>query len=237
MLDDQQLINLMVNEPSWEDVIVKIIAEEQMDPWNIDIVQLSDAFSNHLTTLEHSDLRMPARFILIAAILLRMKSDILAAKKQKSILAEGAIDKKRESELIEMLSKIPPLQAPIKRIPMKSVALDELVGALKKAFAVEERRKERKWRVRKAVNRILPDAEVDDITKRIDGLMEQIQGAMVDIESDIEFSRLVNKWERKTIVKTLMPLLHLSQEGKIKINQKELFKEIYVELSKNGHTN
>ena len=237
MLDDQQMISLMVNEPSWEDVIVKIVAEEQMDPWNIDIVKLSDAFSDHLVKLEHMDLRVPARFILIAAILLRMKSDILAAKKHKSIMAEGVIDKKRESELIEMLSKIPPLQPPIKRIPMKSVALDELVGALKKAFAVEERRKERKWRVRKAVDRVLPEAEVDDITKRIDILMEQIQVAMEDIESDIEFSRLVSKWERKTIVRTLLPLLHLSQEGKIKVNQKELFKEIYVELNKNGRAN
>jgi len=237
MLDDQQMINLMINEPSWEDVIVKIVAEEQMDPWNIDIVQLSNAFSEHLVTLEHMDLRVPARFILIAAILLRMKSDVLAAKKQKSILAEGAVDKKRESELIEMLSKVPPLQAPVKRIPMKSVSLDELVGALKKAFAVEERRKERKWKVRKAVNRVLPEKETDDITKRIDVLMEQIEGAMVDIESNIEFSRLVNKWNRKTIVKTLLPLLHLSQEGKIKVNQKELFKEIFVELKKNGKAN
>jgi segregation and condensation protein A len=237
MLDDQQLINLMVNEPSWEDVIVKIIAEEQIDPWHIDIVKLSDAFSDYLIKLEFEDLRVPARFILIAAILLRMKSDILAAKKHKSILAEGVIDKKRESELIEMLSKIPPLQPPMKRIPMKSVSLNELVGALNKAFAVEERRKERTWKVRKAVNRILPEREVDDITKRIDFLMNQIQDAMIDIENNIEFSRLVSKWERKTIVRTLMPLLHLSQEGKIKINQKELFKEIYVELNKNGATN
>lgn len=237
MLDDQQLINLMVSEPSWEDVIVKIVAEEQMDPWKIEIVKLSDAFSDYLVKLEFADLRVPARFILIAAILLRMKSDILAAKKQKSIFVEGAINKKRESELIAMLAKVPPLQPPMKRIPMKSVSLNELVGALNKAFAVEERRKERKWKVRKAVNRVLPEREVDDITKRIDVLMGHIEGAIVDIENDIEFSRLVSKWERKTIVRTLLPLLHLSQEGKIKINQKELFKEIYVELNKNGNAN
>ena len=29
MLTDQQLIDLMVIEPSWEDVIVKIVAEEK----------------------------------------------------------------------------------------------------------------------------------------------------------------------------------------------------------------
>lgn len=235
MLDDQQLINLMINEPSWEDVIVKIVAEEQMDPWNIDIIQLSDAFSKHLVTMENMDLRVPARFILISAILLRMKSDVLAAKKQKLVLADG-IQAKKESEIIAMLAKVPPLQAPIKRVPLKSVSLDELVGALKKAFAVEERRKERKWKVRRNIKRILPEAETDDITKRIDKLMEQIQVALEDIDNDIEFSRLVKKWERKDIVRTLMPLLHLSQEGKISVNQKELFKEIYV-VKKNGTAN
>ena len=139
MLDDKQMINLMVNEPSWEDVIVKIVAEEQMDPWHIDIIKLSDAFSVHLTSLEHDDLRVPARFILIAAILLRMKSDILAAKKQRIVVAEGTLDAKaKESELIAMLAKVPPLQAPIRRVPLKSVSLDDLVSSLKKALGIKK---------------------------------------------------------------------------------------------------
>ena len=88
MLSDEQLINLMVSEPSWEDVIVKIVAEEGMDPWNIDIVKLADTFITYLDKMESLDLRVPARFILITAILLRMKSDVLTARKQKIIIPE-----------------------------------------------------------------------------------------------------------------------------------------------------
>jgi len=80
MLSDQQLIDLMVSEPSWEDVIIKIVAEEQMDPWSIDIIRLANSFLIYLKKIEKLDLRIPARFILIAAILLRMKSDVLTEK-------------------------------------------------------------------------------------------------------------------------------------------------------------
>jgi segregation and condensation protein A len=233
MMNDQELINLMVNEPSWEDVIVKIVAEEQMDPWNIDIVKLADAFSDYVTKMDQSDLRIPARFILIAAILVRMKSDIFAEKRQRMII-DNELSKDKQSELIQMLAKIPPLQAPVNRIPLKSVALDELVGALKKAFEVEDRRTEKKWKTRKNIDKVLPQAEADDITKRIDAVMSQIQDAMKEIDSSIEFSRLVSKWERKNIVRILLPLLHLSQEGKVSVDQKELFKEIYVGMKKHG---
>jgi len=233
MMNDQELINLMINEPSWEDVIVKIVAEEQMDPWNIDIVKLADAFSDYVAKMDQTDLRIPARFILIAAILVRMKSDIFAEKRQRMII-DNELSKDKQSELIQMLAKIPPLQAPVNRIPLKSVALDELVGALRKAFEVEDRRTEKKWRIKKNIDKILPQAEADDITKRIDAVLSQIQDAMKEIDSSIEFSRLVSKWERKNIVKILLPLLHLSQEGKISIDQKELFKEIYVGMKKHG---
>ena len=132
MLSDEQLIDLMVHEPSWEDVIVKIVAEEGMDPWNIDLIQLADTFSGYLTRMEQTDLRVPARFILIAAILLRMKSDILVAKKRKDLIPES---EKPLSPMLQALAKVPPLEPPIKRMPLANVSIDELMTALKKAFA------------------------------------------------------------------------------------------------------
>ncbi len=228
MLTDQQLINLMVSEPSWEDVIVKIIAEEQMDPWSIDIARLADVFVEYLNKIEHLDLRVPARFILIAAILLRMKSDILAPKKKRILIAEG---EKPENELLRVLASVPPLQPPLKRVPLRNVTMNELITALRRAFEVKERRKRRRVRVREAVARAMPEHE-EDITKRIDKLLSHINDVLKDIEDKVEFSRLVKHWKREEIVKVLIPLLHLSQEEKITYKQKELFKEIFVELKK-----
>lgn len=227
MLSNQQLVELMINEPSWEDVIVKIIAEEGIDPWNIDIIKLADTFTEYLGKMQKIDLRIPARFILIAAILVRMKSDILVAKKEKKA-EEG---EKPPSELTIELSKVPPLEPPIKRAPLGNVTIDELVTALKKAFEVKERRIKKKLRIKRMVERAVPPAE-EDITERINNLLKQIESAIKDIEENLEFSKLVKNWNREEIVKALMPALHLSQDGKINISQEELFQEIYLKLKK-----
>lgn len=226
MLSDQQLIDLVVSEPSWEDVIVKIIAEEAMDPWSVDITKLADVFLIYLQKMETVDLRIPARFILIAAILLRMKSDILVEREQKILIPESD---KEPNETLRLLAQLPALKPPIKRIPVKNVTLNELLTALKKAYEIKERRVERRRRVRRDIEFAIPIVEEEDITERINKLLSNIQEALVEIDN-IEFSRLVNKWGRKEIVESLIPLLHLSQEGRIDLIQKELFKEILVRL-------
>jgi len=227
MLSDDQLITLMINEPSWEDVIVKIIADEEMDPWNIDIIRLANIFVSYLEKMDKMDLRVPARFILITAILLRMKSDFMDTRKRRTYIPESD---EKENELLRVLANIPPLQAPIKRVPVGNVTIDELITALKKAFEVKERRVKRSHRRKEMVQRAMPERE-EDITKRIDQLLEDIQLALGQVDN-IEFSRLVKRWRRKEIVKTFIPLLHLAHQGKVNIKQKELFKEIEVEIKK-----
>ncbi len=227
MLTDQQLIDLMVSEPSWEDVIVKIIAEEQMEPWSIDIIKLADHFMIYINKIGEMDLRIPARFILIASILLRMKSDVLTEGKQKVFIPES---EKKPDDMLRILASVPPLQPPLKRIPLRNVTLDELINSLRKAYEVQERRIERKTRVRRAVDFAVP-VQVEDITERIDKLLSQINEALTQVDN-IEFSRLVKRWGRKEIVESLIPLLHLAQDGKINLHQEELFKEILVEIRK-----
>jgi segregation and condensation protein A len=226
MLTDQQLINLMISEPSWEDVIIKIIAEEQMEPWSIDIIRLANAFLVHLQKMEKLDLRIPARFILIAAILLRMKSDVLIEREEKILIPEA---EKKEDETLRILASLPPLQPPLRRIPLRNVTLEELLSALRKAYEVQERRTERKLKIKRAVDVVLPVGEVEDITERINQLLTQINEALGEVES-IEFSRLVKRWGRKEIVESLIPLLHLSQDGKIYLVQEELFRDIMIRL-------
>jgi len=236
MLSNEQMIRLMVVEPSWEDVIVKIVVEEAMDPWSIDLVKLAETFSSYILNIRtHDDLRVPARFILIAAILLRMKSDILAEKEQKILIPESPDQNQKEADLLRLLAGVPPLDPPIKRMPLKNVSLTELIGALRKAFDVQERRTARKERQRAIVGDVL--AEPDDITERIDKLLAQIKDIIKEIDGKIEFSKLVADWKREKIVKTLMPMLHLAQEGKIGYEQGELFQEIMVELKKENAEN
>jgi segregation and condensation protein A len=227
MLTDQQLVDLMVSEPSWEDVIVKIVAEEKMEPWSIDIVKLADTFLEYVRKFEEMDLRIPARFILIAAILLRMKSDILTHPKQR-VYVPGA--EKESDDTLKILAAIPPLSPPIKRIPLRNVTINELISSLKKAYDVQDRRVERKVRIRRAVELAVPQP-VEDITQRIGKLLSNINEALAQVDN-IEFSRIVKRWGKREIVETLVPLLHLAQDGKINLQQDELFKEIMVMVRK-----
>ena len=56
------------------EVLVQLAEEGEIDPWDVDIVQATDAF---LERLERRDLRTSGRALFYAAVLLRMKSDAL----------------------------------------------------------------------------------------------------------------------------------------------------------------
>ena len=59
------------------DVLVAMVRQGKIDPWAIDIVEVADMFSAHIFQSKAQNLRYTSRVILYAAILLKMKSDIL----------------------------------------------------------------------------------------------------------------------------------------------------------------
>ncbi|MFB6354283.1 MAG: segregation/condensation protein A [Halobacteriales archaeon] len=58
------------------ELLVQLAEEGEIDPWNIDIVRVTDKF---LERLDAGDLRESARALFYAAVLLRLKSDALLA--------------------------------------------------------------------------------------------------------------------------------------------------------------
>ncbi|WP_410765487.1 segregation/condensation protein A [Haloferax sp. DFSO60] len=58
------------------ELLVQLAKEGRIDPWDIDIVEVTDAF---LTRLDSMDLRTTGRALFYASVLLRMKSDELLA--------------------------------------------------------------------------------------------------------------------------------------------------------------
>jgi segregation and condensation protein A len=76
------------------EVLLELAQSGKIDPWNVDLLQLTDAYLNHVETLalelseggsaspnetQHSlQLRLTGKTLLYLAILLRMKSDLLA---------------------------------------------------------------------------------------------------------------------------------------------------------------
>ena len=58
-------------------ILLDLARSGEIDPWNIDIIDVTDKFLRKIEEREKIDIRVSARTLLYASILLRMKSDIL----------------------------------------------------------------------------------------------------------------------------------------------------------------
>ena len=212
-IDENKLIKTIVGASDWEDVLNTIVWEEGLDPLNIDIVKLAQVFMHYLQNLDTFSFRVPARFILVAAILLTMKCDTLLTEEEEKEF--------KELEGVKLNLEAPLLMPPLLRKTTRKVTLTELVAALNKAFEIKER-KESVFMTRK------PDIEIiepEDIEERISGIYDKIRNSGM-----IKFSDLVPVWKKKDIIDTMMPLLYLSQRSMILCEQEDMFKEIYIKL-------
>jgi segregation and condensation protein A len=232
IVEEQNLLEMIISEQSWEELIYHIVSYEGLNPWDVDIVKLTDSFLKYIESLETLDFRIPAKVVLVAAILLKLKSDLLSPFKEEEseyypeeIEFEDQFEEIREE--LEKLSLKPPVERRVKR----KVTLEELVDALRKAMKV----KEKKERIRLKIGKRLREeiGEEEDIESRINRLMNEIDGLLAKLKScRIEFSKIVKKWERDEIVRHFMPLLHLSSRGKVATEQERFFDEIFI--SKRG---
>jgi len=59
-------------------LLVEMARRGEIDPWNIDVVEVADRFLEELERAKKLDLRISGRVLLYAAILVRMKAEILA---------------------------------------------------------------------------------------------------------------------------------------------------------------
>ena len=72
-------------KPDWQQVIYDLIASEQLDPWDIDIILLTRKYFEKIALLEEQDFYISSKVLLAAALLLRIKSEFLLNKHIKSI--------------------------------------------------------------------------------------------------------------------------------------------------------
>lgn len=59
------------------EILVQMAKNGKIDPWNVDIVDVTDKYLAHLFQMKAQNLRLTGRTLLFAAILLRLKSNVL----------------------------------------------------------------------------------------------------------------------------------------------------------------
>jgi segregation and condensation protein A len=223
MNQEENILKMIIERQSWEEVLYQIVSIENINPWDVDLIKLTDSFLGYIKKMEQLDFRIPAKIVFVSAVLLRLKADYLSIFEEEETLEEVAqkpfVDLGIDPNLIQ-------LGLPMKRIPKRQVTLDELVVALKKALTVRVKREIRRrvWREQLQANIV-----EEDITVRIESMMKQIDELMEKLKKDkLQFKQIVHKWNREQIVENFIPLLHLEHSQKIKTEQEDFFKEIYI---------
>jgi len=225
---------LFSKELGWQEIIYDLINTEQLDPWDIDITKLTDIYLIKIQELEEADFFISSKVLLAAALLLRIKSEILLNKYIKSIdeiLFGKKEDKKYSMERIELEDEIPELipRSPVPR--MRKVTLKELMEALNKAIITENRRIKKEIVSKNALREVgisLPERKIS-IKDKIKEIYKKLLVHLNDeeIKKKVSYSELIgdNKEER---VIAFSPLLHLENQQKVWLEQEQSFEEIYV---------
>ncbi len=202
------------------DILLQLVQMGKVDPWNIDIVDLTEKYLERLRQMKELDLRVSARAILAAGVLVRMKSEALLYSNE-----EGR-DEKKEREQIRV--EVEPLAPPLRRVE-RYYTFDDLIEALMDALEEAERRKPRKRKREEVEEEIFVVDEFRvDIEKYVNKLYEIIMRLYREKKEPIQFWDLIFDARPKVIARTFLYLLFLANMGKVDLIQEKPFGEILV---------
>ncbi|AKB76846.1 Segregation and condensation protein A [Methanosarcina horonobensis HB-1 = JCM 15518] len=214
-------------------ILVELAKDGKIDPWDIDVVQLTDTFLHRIEELQKMDLRISSRTLLYSAILLRMKSSMILGpeEEEEEDFDPGFFD----GEELPEPDEFPVPKLPVRRLSTRPVTLNELIVELKKAEKTLSRKNEKKARLA-AEEPDIPDAPLatGDVLgiahdEAISSRLALIWARLVELfmkQSVVEFSALTQLSEDR--ITDYLSLLFLASSRKIWLFQSELFGELYI---------
>lgn len=238
MQSQDRLYSLLVekDEFTWKSIILDLISSEEMNPWDIDIGQLTQKYIERIRQMKEQDLKVGGKVVLAASMLLRIKSsklvgddldefDRLLAGNDVSAeqfydgleqeLAQG--EKLGLQEDLELLPRMPQARR-------RKVSVYDLVKALEKALEVKQRR---------VLNHMPPPMPLPerkfDLTAAVTGLFRRIT-SLFGARRNLAFTDLLPTDSKQDKVYTFIPLLHLSNQRKVELEQEQAFGEIKIKL-------
>lgn len=125
------------NEPI--EILVELAKNGKIDPWNIDIVHVTDTFLSKVEELQQMDLRISGRTLLYSCVLLRMKSTGLFAEEE---ISEELYEEEEDHEEKFDIDDFNMPLLPVRRSARRPVTLKELIDELKKAEKEVVKRRE-----------------------------------------------------------------------------------------------
>ena len=229
------------------EILVGLAERGEIDPWNINIIEVTDRFLSELERCRQLNLQVSGRTLFYAATLLRMKSEHLelfsdseeaGADEDDEFFGENfevALDS--EMEYNGRLGPIERLEHEIQRrldrknMRKSPVTLFELIIELKNLEKEERRRR----RISDSGDDSLIFAEDVVSIAHDEGYQES---AMTVLEECLDCIELKEEMTLVQICQKLgwgmpevyIPLLFLANEGRCSLRQEEFFGDVYVQI-------
>lgn len=211
----------LIDQPDWKSILIDLVKTNKMDPWNIDVSDLTQKYLDKINQMENLSLRVPANAILACAILVKTKSKYL----KLSSIDEDEEDEELTVEQKELfLEELPDLVAS-RSLREGRISLDELVNSIE---GIIQRTEPRKSSVRD-VPRMEFDFDTISIEEKLDGVFDLIS-QKADSEGIVLFDDLLSNGDDNSIIDTFLPVLFLMNSGKIIAYQEEFFGDIFIKL-------
>jgi len=243
------IFNIVFDEDDvkWQSIIYQLVRSGKVNPWDVDISKFTNEYMQIIDKLKQMNFRVSGKVVLAAAILLKLKTQHLGLN-EFILLTEDPEEELEHSEdeymdpdeekLIKLAKHIkdvkkkrydiePKLIGPRRR----KVTVFELVGALKKALEVDERRTTKKVKFEQDTPKKEYEVKKNDILLKIRDVYKRLRLEVgKSTGSIVPFDKLVPTQGKKETIWTFIPLLHLASSSKVWLHQNESFGNINVEI-------
>jgi segregation and condensation protein A len=131
------------------EILLNLARSGKIEPWDIDIGQVTDQYLQILSELKSQDLKLTGKTLLYAAILLRMKSDSLAGidflslEPAEEFLEDDFVENKLGflNKAFRSLDQLIQRRTSVKQPRNRRVTLNDLIKELKKYEDLERKRR------------------------------------------------------------------------------------------------
>jgi segregation and condensation protein A len=238
----------VINKPAdGIEILVDMAKSQKVDPWNIDIVDITDKFLQEVFELKANNLRLTGRTLFFAAVLLRLKSDILEGidpLAEQEVISEDFNEDYDDPDFIEetvntnnvvSLDEVIQRRTSVRLNRNRVVTLKDLIKQLEFYEKIEQKRslknahERAKRRAQSYANftpediiNIAHDEYIEDSVDRLHDILIRL----FETDDRVELSEIKETGMDK--ISTYIALLFLSARSRIDLVQDEFYSDLYV---------
>lgn len=241
-------INENIDKLDGIEILVEWAKSGKIDPWNIDIVKVTDMFLEKIIEIKQTNLRLTGRTLFFAAVLLRLKSNYLEGldplKFEEPIEEDGQefdenFDEGNPEDNVKHANIISLENAITRRLSTRqnrtrSVTLEDLIKQLRNLEELENKRSRKATEERIKARRSYAHFTPDDILEMAHDeyiedeivRLQDILSRLFESDEKVELKDLISSGMDK--ISAYIALLFLASRSRIDLVQEEFYSDLYI---------